>query len=83
MTEEKGRGVFATKPIKRGDVIFVEKPIAIGSETFERQLPETKTSNSADYLRGSTINMAMKLSELLQLKGVEALRLNQLFDGGS
>ena len=35
ITHEKGRGVFATKPIKKGQMIFAERPIAIGIETDE------------------------------------------------
>jgi len=28
MTKDKGRGVFATKDFKKGDILIVEKPIA-------------------------------------------------------
>ena len=36
VTNEGGRGVFATKLIKEGQMIFAERPIAIGYETDEK-----------------------------------------------
>ena len=32
MTKDKGRGVFATKPINPGELIFAEKPIAMATD---------------------------------------------------
>ena len=32
MTDDKGRGLFATRKITKGEKIIVEKAIAIGSE---------------------------------------------------
>ena len=62
MTQEKGRGIFASKPIMKGELISVEKPIACGA---------------------STLIVAEELTELVQLKGIQALRLNQMYDGES
>ena len=31
-TELKGRGLFATEHLKRGDLLFVEKAVAVGSQ---------------------------------------------------
>ena len=33
MTKDKGRGVFATKLIEPGELIFAEKPIAMATDT--------------------------------------------------
>ena len=43
MTQNMGRGLFATKPLKRGDLIIVEKSLAIvqtKAENFESSLDE-------------------------------------------
>ena len=35
LTEGGIRGVFTTKPVKEGEIIFAEKPIAVGIDTFK------------------------------------------------
>lgn len=67
----KGRGVFTTKPIKCGEMIFAEKPITTWSEFIDMKRPDMQRPD------------LKKLSELVKLKGIEALRLNQLYDGDS
>ena len=44
MTETKGRGIFAALPIKKNDLILVEKAVAVG--------------NSADHLTKKCIELA-------------------------
>ena len=76
MTPDKGRGVFATKPLNRGDLIAVEKAIALSEEHLTKNityLSNTFTSGPLDLIR--------KCSEAYQLKGVDAVRLSYLYDG--
>jgi hypothetical protein len=47
MTKEKGRGVFASKPIKKRDLICAERAISAGSsenEFLECQIPDATDS---------------------------------------
>lgn len=37
MTDNMGRGVFATRNLKKGELIIFEKPIAIGSKCSEEE----------------------------------------------
>jgi len=57
MTQGKGRGVFATSPIKYGETIVIEKPIATASNPTD--------VNSKWSTKGQTIIVAKKLSELV------------------
>ena len=47
MTQEKGRGVFATKRIKQGEMIFAEKPIVSSSlfcfDAYLLDVPESES----------------------------------------
>jgi electron transfer flavoprotein alpha/beta subunit len=38
MTPDKGRGVFATKPLNRGDLIAVEKAVALSEEHLTKNI---------------------------------------------
>ena len=40
ITIAKGRGVFTTKPIKCGEMIFAEKPITTWSEFIDMKRPD-------------------------------------------
>ena len=76
MTPDKGRGVFATKPLNRGDLIAVEKAIALSEEHLTKNityLSNTFTSGPLELIR--------KCTETYALEGVDAVRLSYLFDG--
>jgi len=38
MTADKGRGLFASKPLNRGDLIAVEKAIALSEEHLTKNI---------------------------------------------
>ena len=85
MTKDKGRGVFATKPIKKGDLIFTEKPIATGimqAHQFESQFADIGNGITG-MMSGEQMAIQKKLIELIQANGIHALRVSKLFDGGS
>ena len=55
MTKDKGRGVFAIKPIKKGDLIFTEKPIATGNmEVNSCQIQITDIRDSINAILSDT-----------------------------
>ena len=60
--------------------IYADEGVLTSIEVMElRRGPERQRQ----YLNGPIINIAKKLSDLVQLKGIDALRVNQLFDGES
>jgi len=76
MTPDKGRGVFASKALNRGDLIVVEKAIALSEEHLGKNityLSNAFTAGPQDLIR--------KCAELYNLKGVDAVRMSYLFDG--
>jgi len=75
MTPDKGRGVFASKPLNRGDLIAVEKAIALSEEHMGKNI--TYLSNA---FTAGPAGLIRKCAEV-QLKGVDAVRLSYLFDG--
>ena len=52
MTKDKGRGVFTTKPLKKGDLIAVDKAVAFitKDETSTLGLEDTKGFNLRVHL---------------------------------
>ena len=58
--EDVGRGVFASMPLKQGELIVVENAIVQGDS--EKQLVK-------------------KLLEINSLKGIEAMRMEVIYDG--
>ena len=62
----RGRGVFACKDFQKGELIIVEKAIA--------EVTDNNISSSIDSL-------IRKCCAIVDLKGVEALRLSYLYDG--
>ena len=79
MTSGKGRGVFASKDLKRGELIVVEKAIAesIQDETCEGFDKDDVQKN----VRASQLALVKACTEIADLKGIEALRLSYLYDG--
>ena len=57
MTKDKGRGVFATKPINSGEMIFAEKPIATTSGALHQKIINVETSINGALM----LNLAQKL----------------------
>jgi hypothetical protein len=45
MSKEKGRGVFASKLIKEGELVFTEKPIATCTESFDLQFADSRSQS--------------------------------------
>ena len=67
MTEDRGRGVFATRYLKKGTLIAVE----------------TAAVEALDYQTSVTAKsfLTEKCADVAKLKGVEALRMSYLYDG--
>ena len=75
MTKDKGRGVFAKCDIPRGELIVVEYALAevfldADSLTTDHTISQAKIKGLADGCQF-----------IANLKGVEALRLNYMYDG--
>ena len=79
ISKGKGRGLFATRNIYKGDLLIAEKAIANGkpSKSSTEKTEISKINISVDE-KAEIIN---KCYELAQLKGVQALRLSYLHDG--
>jgi len=78
MTPCKGRGLFATKLIKKGELLIVEKPLASVCEDPWVQM------TGADYESAYQMrfNELMKQCHcMLGLKGIHALRVSYLYPG--
>ena len=80
----KGRGVFASKPLKKGTLIIVEKAVA-EAEHANMQDVHTYADKTSKLIRiadkvyeGELVKKCLELSEL---KGIDALRLSYLYDG--
>ena len=69
MTKDKGRGVFATKPLEKGDLLVVEKAVAEAKQDL----------NDMGYI--AQTELVKNCSDLVSYKGVEALRISYLYDG--
>ena len=81
MTEDKGRGLFATKVIKTGDLVIAEKAIAIGHESNNQVMISNLEYDHNTFNDGCHTDLVTKCSELAYLKGVHALRISYLYDG--
>ena len=66
MNKGEGRSVFASKPLKKGELIVVERAIA---------------EASGDDQLGRSEQLVKKCTALAGLNGVEALRMSYLDDG--
>jgi len=79
MTKDgRGRGVFASKFLKKGELIAVEKAIA--------DIKEKETIKERDNLKYITDihrEMVKRCLDLTQLKRIEAIRLSYLSDGNN
>ena len=76
MTPDKGRGAFASKALNRGDLIAVEKAIALSEDHLDKNI--TYLSNA--FTAGPT-DLIRKCGELYGLRGLDAVRLSYLYDG--
>ena len=67
MTEDRGRGVFATRFLKKGTLIAVE----------------TAAVQALDAAKSDAAKAALveKCADVAKLKGVEALRMSYMYDG--
>ena len=76
MTPDKGRGVFATKALNRGDLIIVEKAIALSEENLGKNI-----TYLANAFTAGPVGLISRCRELYKLKGLDAVRLSYLYDG--
>ena len=67
----EGRGLFATRDIKKGELLIVEKALA---HVSEKEFLMNKDSNPIE-------DFALKLVYLLEFRGIEAVRIGHLYDG--
>lgn len=72
----KGRGLFASRFLKKGELLIAEKPLA-----FARAKDNMPPSLSTDCTYTSLSKQALikKCAEKAALKGVDAVRLSHLF----
>lgn len=77
MSKNEGRGLFAIRYIKKGELLIVEKALAQVSEKDILMKPQPKN----DPIYASRIDFTKKCVNLLEFKGVEALRIGHLYDG--
>lgn len=77
MTKDKGRGVFAAKSLKRGELLVVERAVADTCNIRSLGSADTKCPND------SYSELVNRCSDLARLKGIEALRMSYLFDGAA
>ena len=66
MTKNKGRGLFASRLLRKGELIIAEKAIACDQNTS-----------------GDNKKMLEICSDIMQYKGINALRLSLLSDGSN
>ena len=84
MTPDKGRGVFASRPLKKGELLVVENAVA---ETFPDDYPAGGAANPAKYeskryqINSAQTELVTKCSNLMKLKGIQGLRISYLYDG--
>ena len=69
-TKYKGRGVFLKQAVKKGELLFVEKPIEC---VYQYQHVSQKKSNIREL-----VYLIRQCSEIANLKGQHALRLSYL-----
>ena len=67
MTEDRGRGVFATRYLKKGTLIAVETAVV-----------EALDHAASDAAKTALVD---KCDRVAKLKGAEALRMSYLYDG--
>ena len=80
LSKERGRGIFAEKDIKKGELIIVEKPIAV----VEKMVLSDEKLGSKELKKlcnDRITELTEKCLALYKLKGIEALRLSYLCDG--
>ena len=78
MTKDKGRGIFAYKPLKEGELLVVEKAVA---EAYKGEAPGMSTSK--DGSNCGDRGLLQKCTEIVLQKGIKALRISYLYDGSN
>ena len=78
MTEDRGRGVFATKDLKRGELIVVDK--AIAEVTLEKILIVLSFTDKKKEFDGSHTELVKQCQKIALNKGNQALIMSYLFD---
>lgn len=83
MSKHKGRGLFASEHIKKGDLLIVEKAIAVGSQKSDGlgYSFSGDKKNLYDVHDMSHMNQVCNLAKVTSLRGVEAMRVSTLYDG--
>ena len=79
MVEGKGRGVFAKRAVKKGELIAVEK--ALVEVTSVTKVKEWNSKNKKNMENGLRLKLIKKCSDIAKIRGIEALRLSYLSDG--
>ena len=79
MTKDKGRGVFSTKFMKKGHLISVEKALAVA--TLDKKTGILTFIDPVNMLDNTHADLVKKCSDLASLRGLEAFKLNYIYDG--
>lgn len=77
-SDGKGRGVFATEKILKGEHVIIEQPIGLAKNP-EKSLEISVTGKFLDL--GSHSKLLANLNKVCDLRGIQALRLGYLTDG--
>ena len=82
MTEDMGRGIFAAKDLRRGELLVVEKSIADAIDDGDELGIQFNYKNSSNIYDGAHREIVKKCFDLSRLQGTEAVRLSYLYAGG-
>jgi len=74
MTKNRGRGLFATKDIKKGEIIIVEKPIAW---IIENSNPSNTEDAKSEMLKPLT-TLVKKCLDINKINGIQSMRMSYL-----
>ena len=77
-----GRGVFASQKIKKGEMILIEKALAIGaSKTVD--IENAGNAHNLIVLDHSYVNLVKHLTDLTHINNYNTLRLSYLYYGNN
>ena len=84
MAPGKGRGLFASRNLAKGELLIAEKAISYGKEDPEygtKEMQYSYSNGEKTYNNGNIVDLIQNCSTLAQLKAAHAVRLSHLFDG--
>ena len=76
-TDNRGRGVFASKDLKRGDLLIVEQSIC--EAEHNHKMVELDFTGMSYINGGEHTEVIKRLADIAKLKGIEALRMSYMF----